>query len=149
MFNIGDKVMIKGGKYKHLEGVVTKIKEISADVKIGSIYCRLMIDDLEKIDAPYTVDEVFEVAEEGDIFEIEDINEGRLRFEYRNSSLFCITDGDYFYTFIEERYSMKDIMKMKFVKIVEYSKLKINKKDLDNIVKLLKDNGYNYEIEEV
>ena len=62
MFNIGDKVMIKGGKYKFLEGVVTKIREISADVKIGSIYCRLMIDDLEKIDVPYTADEVFEIA---------------------------------------------------------------------------------------
>ena len=122
MFNIGDKVMIKGGKYKYLEGVVTKIREITADVKIGSIYCRLMIDDLEKIDAPYTVDEVFEIAQVGDVFEIEDANEGRLRFEYRNSSLFCITDGDYFFTFIEERYSMKDIMKMKFFKVIECSK---------------------------
>ena len=122
MFNIGDKVMIKGGKYKFLEGVVTKIREITADVKIGSIYCRLMIDDLEKIDAPYTVDEVFEIAQVGDVFEIEDANEGRLRFEYRNSSLFCITDGDYFFTFIEERYSMKDIMKMKFFKVIECSK---------------------------
>ena len=37
MINVGDKVMIKDGKYKYLEGVVTKIKEISADVKIGSI----------------------------------------------------------------------------------------------------------------
>ena len=108
-----------------------------------------MIDDLEKIDAPYTVDEVFEIAQVGDIFEIEDINEGILRFEYRNSSLFCITDGDYFYTFIEERYSMKDIMKMKFFKVIEHSRLKINKKDLNNVIELLKDNGYNYEIEEV
>ena len=122
MFSVGDKVMIKGGKYKFLEGVVTKIREITADVKIGSIYCRLMIDDLEKIDAPYTVDEVFEIAQVGDVFEIEDANEGRLRFEYRNSSLFCITDGDYFFTFIEERYSMKDIMKMKFFKVIECSK---------------------------
>ena len=122
MFSVGDKVMIKGGKYKYLEGVVTKIREITADVKIGSIYCRLMIDDLEKIDAPYTVDEVFEIAQVGDVFEIKDVNEGILRFEYRNSSLFCITDGDYFFTFIEERYSMKDIMKMKFFKVIECSK---------------------------
>ena len=117
MIKVGDKVRIKDGEYKYLEGVVTKIREISADVKIGSIYCRLMIDDLEKIDAPYTADEVFEIAQVGDVFEIKDVNEGILRFEYRNSSLFCITDGDYFFTFIEERYSMKDIMKMKFVKI--------------------------------
>ena len=117
MINIGDKVMIKGGKYKYLEGVVTKIREISADVKIGSIYCRLMIDDLEKIDVPYTVDEVFEIAQVGDVFEIKDANEGILRFEYRNSSLFCITNGDNLYVFIEDIYTMKDIMKMKFVKI--------------------------------
>lgn len=117
MIKVGDKVMIKGGKYKYLEGVVTKIREISADVKIGSIYCRLNIDNLEKINVPYTADEVFEIAQVGDVFEIKDVNEGILRFEYRNSSLFCITDGDYFFTFIEERYSMKDIMKMKFVKI--------------------------------
>ena len=117
MFNIGDKVRIKDGEYKFLEGVVTKTKEVFADIKIGNISCRLTITNLEKINAPYTVAEVFEIARVGDVFEIEDANEGRLRFEYRNSSLFCITDGDYFFTFIEERYSMKDIMKMKFVKI--------------------------------
>ena len=27
MINVGDKVRIKDGKYKYLEGVVTKIKE--------------------------------------------------------------------------------------------------------------------------
>ena len=117
MIKVGDKVRIKDGEYKYLEGVVTKIKEVFADVKIGSIYCRLNIDNLEKINVPYTADEVFEIAQVGDVFEIKDANEGILRFEYRNSSLFCITDGDYFFTFIEERYSMKDIMKMKFVKI--------------------------------
>lgn len=117
MIKVGDKVRIKDGEYKYLEGVVTKIKEVFADVKIGSIYCRLNIDNLEKINVPYTADEVFEIAQVGDVFEIKDVNEGILRFEYRNSSLFCITDGDYFFTFIEERYSMKDIMKMKFVKI--------------------------------
>ena len=117
MIKVGDKVRIKDGEYKFLEGVVTKIKEVFADVKIGSIYCRLNIDNLEKINVPYTADEVFEIAQVGDVFEIKDVNEGILRFEYRNSSLFCITDGDYFFTFIEERYSMKDIMKMKFVKI--------------------------------
>ena len=117
MFNIGDKVMIKGGKYKFLEGVVTKIREITADVKIGSIYCRLMIDDLEKIDVPYTADEVFEIAQVGDVFEIKDANEGILRFEYCMEGLRCITNGDNLYVFIEDIYTMKDIMKMKFVKI--------------------------------
>ena len=87
MINVGDKVRIKDGKYKYLEGVVTKIKEVFADVKIGSIYCRLIIDNLEKINAPYTADEVFEIAQFGDIFEIEDIDEGILRFEYNNARL--------------------------------------------------------------
>ena len=117
LLNVGDKVRIKDGEYKYLEGVVIKIREISADVKIGSIYCRLMIDDLEKIDAPYTVDEVFEIAQVGDVFEIKDVDEGILRFEYNNGSLLCVTSGDNFYTFIEGIYTMKDIMKMKFTKI--------------------------------
>lgn len=141
MFNIGDKVMIKGGKYKYLEGVVTKIKEITADVKIGSISCRLMIDDLEKIDAPYTVDEVFEVAQEGDVF----LNEDGDKYIYKNGSILDYVN----YEEITEYYSLGVIMKMKFYKVIEHSKLKINKKDLNNIVKLLRDNGYNYEIEEV
>ena len=142
MFNIGDKVMIKGGKYKYLEGVVTKIKEITANVKIGSIYCRLMIDDLEKIDAPYTVDEVFEVAQEGDVFQDED----GYKYIYKNGSINDYVNNDE----ITEYYSLGIIMKMKFYKVIEHSKLKINKKDLNNIVKLLRDNGYYYyyEVEE-
>ena len=143
MINVGDKVRIKGGKYKYLEGVVTKIREISADVKIGSIYCRLMIDDLEKIDAPYTADEVFEIAQFGDIFEIEDIDEGILRFEYNNGSLLCVTSGDNFYTFIEGIYTIKDIMKMKFTKIQlpKYVKFKIKEEDWDKVAEFLKDNN--------
>ena len=142
MFNIGDKVMIKGGKYKYLEGVVTKIKEITANVKIGSIYCRLMIDDLEKIDAPYTVDDVFEVAQEGDVFQDED----GYKYIYKNGSINDYVNNDE----ITEYYSLGIIMKMKFYKVIEHSKLKINKKDLNNIVKLLRDNGYYYyyEVEE-
>lgn len=141
MFNIGDKVRIKGGKYSFLEGVVTKTKEVFADVKIGNIYCRLMIDDLEKMDAPYTVDEVFEVAQEGDMFLDED---GHTKYIYIGGTICdCVNYED-----ITEYCSLGTIMTMKFYKVVEHSKLKINKKDLDNIVKLLRDNGYNYEIEE-
>ena len=117
LLNVGDKVRIKDGEYKYLEGVVTKTEGVFADVKIGGVFCRLKIDNLEKINTPYTADEVFEIAQFRDVFEIEDVDEGILRFQYRNGSLFCITDGDYFFTFIEERYSMKDIMKMKFTKI--------------------------------
>ena len=117
MINVGDKIRIKDGKYEFLEGVVTKTKEVFADIKIGSIYCRLTIDNLEKINAPYTADEVFEIAQFGDIFEIEDVDEGMLRFEYNNSGLLCVTSGYNFYTFIEGIYTIKDIMKMKFTKI--------------------------------
>ena len=143
MINVGDKVRIKDGKYKYLEGVVTKIKEVFADVKIGSIYCRLIIDNLEKINAPYTADEVFEIAQFGDIFEIEDIDEGILRFEYNNGSLLCVTSGDNFYTFIEGIYTMKDIMKMKFTKIQlpKYVNFKVKEEDWDKVAEFLKDNN--------
>lgn len=111
---VGDKVMIKGGKYKYLEGVVTKIKEITANVKIGSIYCRLMIDDLEKIDVPYTVDEVFEVAQEGDMF----LDEDGYKYIYRNGDIYDYVDN----AEITEYYSLGVIMKMKFYKVIECSK---------------------------
>ena len=143
MINVGDKVRIKDGKYKYLEGVVTKIKEVFVNVKIGSIYCRLEIDNLEKINVPYTADEVFEIAQFGDIFEIEDIDEGTLRFEYNNASLLCVTSGDNFYTFIEGIYTMKDIMKMKFTKIQlpKYVNFKVKEEDWDKVAEFLKDNN--------
>ena len=143
MINVGDKVRIKDGKYKYLEGVVTKIKEVFADVKIGGIFCRLEIDNLEKINVPYTADEVFEIAQFGDIFEIEDIDEGILRFEYNNASLLCVTSGDNFYTFIEGIYTMKDIMKMKFTKIQlqKYVNFKVKEEDWDKVAEFLKDNN--------
>ena len=101
-----------------------------------------MIDDLEKIDAPYTVDEVFEVAQEGDVFQDED----GYKYIYKNGSINDYVNNDE----ITEYYSLGIIMKMKFYKVIEHSKLKINKKDLNNIVKLLRDNGYYYyyEVEE-
>ena len=143
MINVGDKIRIKDGKYEFLEGVVTKTKEVFADIKIGSIYCRLTIDNLEKINAPYTADEVFEIAQFGDIFEIEDVDEGILRFEYNNGSLLCVTSGDNFYTLIEEIYTMKDIMKMKFTKIQlpKYVFFKIEENDYDKVVEILKREG--------
>ena len=143
MINVGDKIRIKDGKYEFLEGVVTKTKEVFADIKIGSIYCRLTIDNLEKINVPYTADEVFEIAQFGDIFEIEDVDEGILRFEYNNGSLLCVTSGDNFYTLIEEIYTMKDIMKMKFTKIQlpKHVKFKIEENDYDKVVEILKREG--------
>ena len=90
----------------------------------------------------YSVQEIFDKAEEGDMF-----LDGNWynKFIYKNGSIYDYVDDDD----ITEYYSLGAIMKMKFFKIVEHhSRLKINKKDLDNIIELLKDNGYDYEIEE-
>lgn len=87
----------------------------------------------------YSVQEIFDLAEEGDVF----LDEDGYKYIYKNGSILDYVN----YEEITEYYSLGVIMKMKFYK-AEYSKLKINKKDLDDIVELLRDNGYNYEIEE-
>ena len=84
--------------------------------------------------------EIFDKAEEGDIFQ----NEDGYKYIYKDGSIYDYED-DYD---IAEYYSLGIIMKMKFTKVIERSKLKVNKRDLSNIVELLKDNGYYYEIEE-
>ena len=90
----------------------------------------------------YSVQEIFDLAQEGDIFLDEN---GFNKFIYKNGSIYDYVDDDD----ITEYYYLGAIMKMKFFKIVECSKVKINKRDLNDIVKLLRDNGYDYEIEEV
>ena len=145
---VGDLVLIKEGIYKGEEAIVIKV--------LGDLV-RLCVcgngDDsntffmkpeyVTKVENKYySVQEIFDLAEEGDIFLDED---GYNKFIYKNGSIYDYVNNDE----ITEYYYLGTIMKMKFVKIVEQSKLKINKKDLNDIVKLLKDNGYNYEIEEV
>ena len=90
----------------------------------------------------YSVQEIFDLTEEGDIF----LDEDGCKYIYTDGTIYDYVN----YEDITEQYYLGTIMKMKFFKIVEHhSRLKINKKDLDNIVELLRDNGYNYEIEEV
>ena len=89
----------------------------------------------------YSVQEIFDLAEEGDVF----LDEDGYKYVYKNGTIYNYVNNDE----ITEYYYLGTIMKMKFFKVIEHSRLKINKKDLDNIVELLRDNGYNYEIEEV
>lgn len=89
----------------------------------------------------YSVQEIFDLAEEGDIF----LDEYGCKYIYTDGTIYDYVN----YEDITEQYYLGTIMKMKFFKVIEHSRLKINKKDLDNIVELLRDNGYNYEIEEV
>ena len=142
---IGDLVLIEEGIYKGEKAIVKK----TLDDLVGLYVCsngdsNVFINSkyVTKVEnKQYSVQEIFDLAEEGDIFLDED---GFNKFIYKNGSIYDYVNNDE----ITEYYYLGTIMKMKFFKIVERSRLKINKKDLDNIVKLLKDNGYNYEIEE-
>ena len=143
---IGDLVLIKEGIYKGEKAIVKK----TLDDLVGLYVCsngdsNVFINSkyVTKVEnKQYSVQEIFDLAEEGDIFIDEYVYN---KFIYKNGSIYGYVDDDD----ITEYYTLGAIMKMKFVKVIECSKLKINKKDLNNIVKLLKDNGYNYEIEEV
>ena len=141
----GDLVLIEEGIYK---GEKARVEKVLDDL-VGLYVCsngdsNVFINSkyVTKVENKYySVQEIFDLAEEGDIFQDED----GYKYVYKNSSIYDYADDDD----ITEYYSLGTIMKMKFFKVIECSKLKINKKDLNNIVKLLKDNGYNYEIEEV
>ena len=144
---IGDLVLIEEGIYKGEKARVEK----TLDDLVGLYVCsngdsNVFINSkyVTKMESKqYSVQEIFDKAEEGDMFLDENWYN---KFIYKNGSIYDYVDDDD----ITEYYSLGAIMKMKFFKIVEHhSRLKINKKDLDNIVELLKDNGYNYEIEEV
>ena len=141
---IGDLVLIEEGIYKGEKARVEK----TLDDLVGLYVCsngdsNVFINSkyVTKVEnKQYSVQEIFDLAEEGDIFQDED----GYKYIYKNGSIYDYADDDD----ITEYYSLGTIMKMKFFKVIECSKLKINKKDLDNIVELLRDNGYNYEIEE-
>ena len=144
---IGDLVLIKEGIYKGEKATVKKV----LDDLLGLYVCSNNGDDnvfmnskyVTKVEnKQYGVQEIFDKAEEGDIFLDED---GYNKFIYKNGSIYDYVNNDE----ITEYYYLGTIMKMKFVKVIEHSRLKINKKDLNNIIELLKDNGYDYEIEEV
>ena len=142
---VGDLVIIKEGIYKGEKAIVKK----TLDDLVGLYVCsngdsNVFINSkyVTKVEnKQYSVQEIFDLAEEGDMFQDED----GYKYIYKDGSINDYESEDD----ITDYYSLGTIMKMKFFKIVEHSKLKINKKDLDNIIKLLKDNGYNYKIEEV
>ena len=144
---IGDLVLIEEGIYKGEKAIVKK----TLDDLVGLYVCsngdsNVFINSkyVTKMESKqYSVQEIFDKAEEGDMFLDENWYN---KFIYKNGSIYDYVDDDD----ITEYYSLGAIMKMKFFKIIEHhSRLKINKRDLDNIVELLKDNGYYCEVEEV
>ena len=142
---VGDLVIIKEGIYKGEKAIVKK----TLDDLVGLYVCsngdsNVFINSkyVTKVEnKQYSVQEIFDLAEEGDIF----LDEYGYKYIYADGSINDYETGDD----ITNYFSLGIIMKKKFYKVIEHSKLKINKKDLDNIVKLLKDNGYYYKIEEV
>ena len=142
---VGDLVLIEEGIYKGEKAIVKK----TLDDLVGLYVCsngdsNVFINSkyVTKVEnKQYSVQEIFDLAEEGDIF----LDEYGYKYIYADGSINDYETGDD----ITNYFSLGIIMKKKFFKVVKHSKLKINKKDLDNIVKLLKDNGYYYKIEEV
>ena len=146
---VGDLVLIEEGIYK---GEKATVKNILDNSMLRLCVCGngdsntffMKPEYVTKVkNKHYSVQEIFDLAEEGDIF----LDEDGCKYIYTDGTIYDYEEGKD----ITEYYSLGAIMKMKFVKIVEYSNLKINKKDLNNIVKLLRDNGYYYyyyEIEE-
>ena len=141
---IGDLVLIEEGIYKGEKAIVKK----TLDDLVGLYVCSNGDDNVfmnskyvTKVEnKQYGVQEIFDKAEEGDIF----LDEDGCKYIYTDGTIYDYVN----YEDITEHYYLGTIMKMKFFKVIEHSRLKINKKDLDNIVELLKDNGYDYEIEE-
>ena len=143
---VGDLVLIEEGIYKGEKATVENILDNSilrlcvCGNNDGNVF--LKSEYVTKTEnSYYCVQEMFDLAKEGDIFQDED----GYKYIYADGSINDYETGDD----ITNYFSLGIIMKKKFFKVVEHSKLKINKKDLDNIVKLLKDNGYYYKIEEV
>ena len=141
---VGDLVLIEKGIYKGEKAIVKK----TLDDLVGLYVCsngdsNVFINSkyVTKVEnKQYSVQEIFDLAEEGDVF----LDEDEYKYVYKNGTIYNYVNNDE----ITEYYYLGTIMKMKFFKVIEHSKLKISKKDLNDIIKLLKDNGYDYEIEE-
>ena len=143
---VGDLVLIEEGIYKGEKAIVKNILDNSmlrlCVCSNGDSNTFFMKPEyVTKVEnKQYSVQEIFDLAEEGDIF----LDEDGCKYIYTDGTIYDYVN----YEDITEHYYLGTIMKMKFFKVIEHSRLKINKKDLDNIVELLRDNGYNYEIEE-
>ena len=142
---VGDLVLIEEGIYKGEKAIVKK----TLDDLVGLYVCSNGDDNVfmnskyvTKVEnKQYSVQEIFDLAEEGDIF----LDEDGCKYIYTDGTIYDYVN----YEDITEQYYLGTIMKMKFFKVIEHhSRLKINKKELNNIIELLKDNGYDYEIEE-
>ena len=143
---IGDLVLIEEGIYK---GEKARVIKVLGDL-VRFCVCGNGDDSNTFFMKPeyvtkvknkyYSVQEIFDLAEEGDVF----LDEDEYKYVYKNGTIYNYVNNDE----ITEYYYLGTIMKMKFFKVIEHSKLKISKKDLNDIIKLLKDNGYDYEIEE-
>ena len=143
---IGDLVRIEEGIYKGEKAIVERV----LDDSIRLCFCGNGNRDVffmnpkyvTKVQSKqYSVQEVFDLAQEGDIFQ----DEYGYKYIYADGSINDYETGDD----ITNYFSLGVIMKKKFVEVIEHSKVKINKRDLNDVIKLLKDNGYYYEIEEV
>ena len=142
---VGDLVRIEEGIYKGEKATVERV----LDDSIKLCFCGNGNRDVffmkpkyvTKVQSKqYSVQEIFDLTEEGDIF----LDEDGCKYIYTDGTIYDYVN----YEDITEQYHLCTIMKMKFFKVIEHSRLKIDKKDLNNIVELLKDNGYNYEVEE-
>ena len=142
---VGDLVLIEEGIYK---GEKARVEKVLDDL-VGLYVCsngdgKVFINSkyVTKVEnKQYSVQEIFDLAEEGDIFQDED----GYKYVYKNGSISDYENDDD----ITKYYSLGTIMKMKFFKVIECSKLKIKKRDINDVIKLLKDFGYDYEIDEV
>lgn len=141
---VGDLVLIKEGIYKGEKAIVIKVLGDLVRLCVcgnGDCIGFINAEYVTKVkNKHYNVQEIFDLAEEGDVFQ----DEYGYKYIYKNGSIYDYENS----CDITEYYSLGVITKKKFYKVIGHSKLKINKKDLDNIVKLLIDNGYHYEIEE-
>ena len=143
---IGDLVLIEEGIYKGEKAIVEKMLDDSilrlyvCSNNDSNVFVKYEYVTKVK-NKYYSVQEIFDLAQEGDIF----LDEDGCKYIYTDGTIYDYVN----YEDITEHYYLGTIMKMKFFKVIEHSKLKINKRDLNDVIKLLKGFGYDYEIEEV
>ena len=143
---IGDLVLIEEGVYKGEKAIVKRVLDDSilrlyvCSNNDSNVFVKYEYVTKVK-NKYYSVQEIFDLAQEGDIF----LDEDGCKYIYTDGTIYDYVN----YEDITEHYYLGTIMKMKFFKVIEHSKLKINKRDLNDVIKLLKGFGYDYEIEEV
>ena len=143
---VGDLVRIEEGIYKGEKAIVKRVLDDSilrlyvCSNNDSNVFVKYEYVTKVK-NKYYSVQEIFDLAQEGDIF----LDEDGCKYIYTDGTIYDYVN----YEDITEHYYLGTIMKMKFFKVIEHSKLKINKRDLNDVIKLLKGFGYDYEIEEV